>query len=101
MVKVVHVARRDEPTVAKSRPEFETVNEQQPASWLVVAFFVLKRAVRPRVSAFAFVTLKPAYTPRGRSHIHCNVSKARWVLSYGFSSKFHKLSSSVEILKIG
>jgi len=27
--------------------------------------------------------------------------KVRWVLSYGFCSKFHTLSSSVTVLKIG
>jgi len=27
--------------------------------------------------------------------------KARWVVSYGFCSKFHTLSSNTKILKIG
>jgi len=29
------VTSRDEPTAAKSRPEFETVTKQRPASWLL------------------------------------------------------------------
>jgi len=29
------------------------------------------------------------------------MSKVRWVMSYGFCSKFHMLSSSANILKIG
>ena len=30
-----------------------------------------------------------------------NMPKVRWVMSYGFCSKFHMLSSSAKILKIG
>jgi len=36
------LTRREEPTVAKSRPGFEIVNKLQPAWWLFVGFFVLQ-----------------------------------------------------------
>jgi len=40
----MHVSR-DELTVAKSRPEFETVNMQLPASWFLSEFFVQEWSV--------------------------------------------------------
>ena len=48
----MRVTSRDEPTVAKSRPEFKNENKLQPASWLFVEFFAPQWSVRPPSEGF-------------------------------------------------